>query len=289
MKSCLRIPRLFLSRIEPERWLTGIRLADPDELNGRSFLLPKELFGKEEAKEQIERIRNDMYRALEEGLLGRLDRGCVLVERTQGKLTRYGILACIDLEEYSPEGSKQAAIRASMECDPDTVRGILALREGALLEFPHTVLCYRDKRDKLLRALLEEELEELYDISLAGGGKLKGSFLPDFVSEELVHDLISHADPCFGVLDGHNYLAAAKANWERIAEQISPREARNHPARFTLAEFVNLSDDAVLLDGIKKEELLSSLKAGKLLPRGAFTLGGAGNRFGLEGREISYD
>lgn len=289
MKGCLRIPRIYLA-LEAADWAIplsaggGERSPEIGDIGPRALLLPPAQFCSEDA-ELAEAVRKNMYGVLEEGAMRRLERGFVLVERTVRGTVRRGILACVDLEECT-FGSK-SMVRATMECDERIARGFGALRENALLEFPHTVLCYRDKRDKLMRWLRDEEWQPLYDFALPDGGRLCGQLMPAYAAEDVLHMLVSKADPAFGVLDGHNYLLAARRYWESLKPTLSAQEARNHPARFTLAEFVNLCDDGVRIEGAEKDEILSAIKTGKPLPHRAFSL--VGERLLLEGREISYD
>lgn len=300
MKTCLRVPRLFLPKKDFEKWAVpapGAGTGDPefwervareigDAPSALSFAYPESLGGGEERD-----VRSLCYDLIEDRTVWRLDRGCVLVERTTAAGVRRGILACADLEEFSPAGGKDFMIRPVEEADESEVLSRLAVREGALLEFPSAVLCYKDKRDKFMRSLEGEDLERLYEFDLlAGGGRVSGYFLPEYIAIELLHDLTARADPCFGVLDGVAELVAAKRYWEKIKEKLPAREARVHPSRFALCEFVNLSDDAVVLEGADKTEAISALKTGKLLPAHTLAFGkGTGRRYLLEGREISYD
>lgn len=292
MKSCLRIPRLFLPEEGIAHWCyrpgTPCVEEDKEDPSARSCLCLCEGMPGEE---QLSAMRDNMYKALTGETIGRLVRGMVLVKRTTQNGTRAGLLAAADLEEFAPEGSKTAAIRPSCETDPVFVEKLKTVRKNAVFEVPHAVLAYRDKKRKLLRALEGEELETLYDLTLGEGDRLEGYFVPEYLSEELVTELCRYADPCFGILDGHHAFAAAYAHWREVKAAIPAHEARNHPARFALAEFVELNDPAVTLtkDGspFKKEELVSLWKEGKRYPARSLCLDPP--RCHMEAREISYD
>lgn len=258
MKSCIRVPRVFLPRENFENWAVVAcdRFAhDPsywervarkvsDAPSVLSCILPDE-FTEDDEEIRIKQIRENMFEHLESGVLERLNRGMILVARSTSSGVRRGILANIDLEEFSPLGEKSAVIRASTDTIPSLVERRLHVRRASVLEFPHTVLLYRDKKDKIFRSL-DDDLELLYEIELLErGGKISAYFIPDVDAEYLAHDLMGHADPCFVVADGNHSLAGAKAHWEEIKKTISASEARNHPARFMLVEFVNGLDDAV--------------------------------------------
>lgn len=258
MRNCLRVPRLFVPKdghtwtvCAPDRgdraYFERRARKIGDAPSALPLLLPDAYLGDEE--ESAEELREYGFRMLEEGGLQRYERGSMLVERQTERGVRRGILMCFDLEEYSPDGDKSRAVRALEETDQRLVASRLRARESAPLEFPHAVVCYRDKRDKIMRELEEEELERVYAFELPGGGHIEGLFLPDYIAEDVTHELVSRADPCFGVLEGAHALAAAKLHWENVKKNISAREAHRHPARFALCEFVNLSDDAVELTG----------------------------------------
>lgn len=285
MKSCLRIPRLFLPEEGFETWCV---VPEKEGSEGAAGCLFR---GGSADAELLAKLRENMFSALTEGTISRLYRGMVLVKRTYALGVRKGLLAACDLEEYAPQGSKTAMIRATSETDPALVQELAKVRAASPLEIPHAVLCYRDKKAKILRALEEEELEKLYDFSPRAEERLEGFFIPDYISAEVIEDLCRYADPCFGVLDGDHALAAAKLRWEELKKEISEREALNHPARFFLAEFVDLSDPAVSVERegclMKKEELLSLWKTGKRLPAHSLRL--TAPRFPMEAREISYD
>lgn len=282
MKRCMKIPRLFLPEENCGGWC-----AVPGSRSGAAACL---FNGTGSA--QPEALRENMYAALCGGTIGRLWRGMVLVKRTFALGVRKGLLVSVDLEEFAPQGSKTAMIRATSETDPLLVGELVKVRRAAPLEIPHTVMCYLDKREKILRALGEEELEKLYDFSPREGERLEGFFIPDYISDEVIEDLYRYADPCFGVLDGDHALAAAKQHWEDVKEKISAHEARNHPARFTLAEFVDLADPAVAVETeagepVKKDTLTALWKSGKRAPAHSLRL--VAPRLPMEAREISYD
>jgi hypothetical protein len=61
--------------------------------------------------------------------------------------------------------------------------------------------------------------------------------------------------------DGNHSFATAKCYWEEIKKNLTPEEQKNHPARFCLAEIINLYDPAMpyecmnrLLSGVSDPE-----------------------------------
>lgn len=250
MKSCIRIPRVFLPKEGFETWAAPPCSAFSKPAFWEEFY--RKLGGKPSSAccfvpdlfldEGFDSARETEYTYLEDGVLERLNRGMILVVRTLKEGVRRGILACVDLEEYALD-EKGASIRPLQDVDPALVSARMREREALVLEFPHAVLLYRDKKEKLIRSL-DDDLELLYDIPLKEGS-LSAYFIPEIDAIPLSRELISKADPCFLVADGAHEIAGAKAHWEEIKAALSPSERRNHPARFLLVEFLNGEDETV--------------------------------------------
>lgn len=266
MKRCLIVPRILLPREGFEQWAVvacdqftsdrsywervGREVGDaPSTLR---FILPEVYLG-EDDEARIAAIHENMYRALEEGQVEKLVRGCVLTERTTPSGTRRGIVAAIDLEYYTSERGVSSPIRSSEEVVPARLPARVAARRGAPLEFPHAVLFYRDKKDKIVKRFFTRDLEVLYDFDLMeGGGHIKGMYLPFEIADELLYELHSKEEPCFAVADGNHSVAAAKAYWEEVKRELTAEERLTHPARYTLVELVNLYSDAVVFHPIHR-------------------------------------
>ncbi len=195
-----------------------------------------------------EDLRENMYLSLENDSVEKLARGLILTERTLPYGVRRGLVAAIDLEQFSFARGTSAPVRAACEVKPADYEAYLAVRRETPLEFPHTVALFRDKKNKLLKRLAEEDLELLYEVDLMeGGGKLKGYFVPEPYASLAAEMMHSRGEPCFAIAEGNGYVAAAKAYWEELKPSLKREELATHPARFTLAEFVNVYDDAVRL------------------------------------------
>lgn len=277
MKYALRAPRLVVPSDDFYHWsviacdqFTSDRAywkrveetvkAVPSTLH---FILPECYLEDEDRKERIERIHEEMYLALEQGVCYKLPRGCMLVERYTSTGIRRGILASIDLEEYTYRVGEESLIRSSEAVVADRLPPRVAVRRGSLLEFPHALVFFKDKKNKVISSLLDEDLEQLYDFELMeGGGRLRGRFIPEEIAEDVLQDLYSRGDPCFAIADGNHSVAAAKTYWEEIKATLPEAERRMHPARFTLVELINVYDPAVvfypihrLVKGVDKEAL----------------------------------
>ena len=266
MKNCLRIPRILLPREGFEKWaviacdqFTSDReywkrveryVGDaPSTLN---FILPEVYLG-ENDEERIAAIRENMYAALESDGLVKYNRGVIFTERTTREGVRRGIVAALDLEAYSCEPGVSAPIRSSEEVLKDRLPPRVAVRRASPLEFPPALVFYRDKKDRAVKDLLREELEQLYDFDLMeGGGHLTGWFVPDYIAADVINYLYTKGDPMFAVADGNHAVAAAKQYWEELKPTLRQEELANHPARFTLVEMVNICDPAVVFHPIHR-------------------------------------
>ena len=266
MKTCLHVPRILIPRDRFETWAViacdqftsdraywervAARVGDaPSTLR---FILPEVYLG-EEDESYITQIHENMYRALEEEQMEKLVRGWIFIERTTKAGVRRGIVAAIDLEQYTTGKGESSPIRSSEEVVAARLPARVAVRRGAPLEFPHAVLFYRDKKDKIMRYLADEELEKLYDFDLMeGGGHLKGYFIPEDLAGEIAAMLHTKNEPSFAVADGNHSVAAAKAYWDEIKETLTEDERLSHPARYTLVELENIYSDAVVFHPIHR-------------------------------------
>ena len=266
MRNCIRIPRIILPRKDFRHWaviacdqFTSDRAywdRVAQEVRNRpstlQFILPEIDLG-EDDEARIKEAGEWMRAALVEEWTEKLERGFILTERTVSSGIRRGLVVAIDLEAYSCRPGEVTPIRSSEEVVPDRLPVRIALRREATLEFPHAIMFYRDKKDRVMRDLLREDLEKLYDFDLMlGGGNLKGYFVPEFIAADIVQDLYSRGDPCFAIADGNHSIAAAKAFWEEKKQELTERERRLHPARFALIEAVNLYDPAVVFHPIHR-------------------------------------
>ena len=100
--------------------------------------------------------------------------------------------------------------------------------------------------------LAQEDLELAYDFELMlGGGRLRGWHIDGGV---LIDEIVGHVarlvcgEPpmIYAMGDGNHSFATARAVWERIKAQAEDeRQIMNHPARYALAELVNVHDEGV--------------------------------------------
>lgn len=266
MRNCIRIPRILLPRKDFRHWAViacdqftsdreywqNVEKEVGNRPSAYWFTVPEIKLG-EDDEEHIREACENMHTAMVEEWMEKLEPGFVLTERTTSSGIRRGLVVAIDLEAYSCRPGEVTPIRSSEEVVADRLPLRIALRREATLEFPHAILFYKDKKDRVMRDLLREDLEKLYDFDLMmGGGHLRGYFVPEFIAADVAQDLYSRGDPCFAIADGNHSIAAAKAFWEEKKAELSERERRMHPARFALIEAVNLYDPAIVFHPIHR-------------------------------------
>lgn len=213
-----------------------------------------------------------MLRYQQDGTLTEYEPGMMLVERTTKSGTRRGVVLSFDLEAYDYQAGSQSLIRPTEKTVVERIPPRLAVREGASLELPHIMLLIDDSDRKVIEPLFADKdaFRKAYDTDLMlNGGHLSGWFVPEGKeTAALIERLNGLADPetfnkkygltgehavlPYAVGDGNHSMATAKANWERIKQDLSEEERQDHPARFVLAEVVNIHDDSLEIEGIHR-------------------------------------
>lgn len=218
-----------------------------------------EIYLSDDCSDRIAAIARSMRAYREKGIFRKLDKGFVLVERSMPfSPARFGLVLAVDLEAYSYEAGAKAQIKATEATIVERIPPRLKIRESASIEFPHVMLLYDDREDSVLGALKarRDSLEKLYDFDLnMGGGHIKGYFVPESDARSAAQAFSALADEdgvVFMVGDGNHSLATAKASWEKIKAGLSEEEQKDHPARFALAEAVNIYDDGIFFEAIHR-------------------------------------
>ncbi len=217
-------------------------------------------------------LENSILRNMEDylarGLFQALPDSFLYLERTlSGGGLRRGILGLLDLECYDYRASSRTPIRASEGLVMEHLDLWLQLRREASLDLPHLVVFCDDRAMTLMDCAEQNAGELLYDTPLMeGGGRIRARR----ISGEGVGALIlalealgeeerlrqKHGDTAFPVLyavgDGNHSLATAKRCWEELRESLSPEERERHPARFALAELVNLHEPSMVFEPIHR-------------------------------------
>lgn len=235
----------------------------------------------DETEKRLPSIHNAMNAYLSEVLLEHPD-SMIYVERTQSDGSiRHGLVLAIDLEAYDYRKGAKALIRATEATVVERIPPRVAIRRGAPIELPHVMLLIDDPKKTVIEPLSLADGTPAYDTELMlRGGAIKGSFLNGKQKENVAKALDALTTPhameerygdatlaplLFAVGDGNHSLASAKAAYEEVKAALG-EEALTHPARYALAEVVNLHDDALKFEPIYRvlfdvdpKEVLASL------------------------------
>ena len=230
----------------------------------------------ERAGARIPAVHRAMREYLSNGTLVRAVRnGFTLTERTTASGARLGLVAAVDLEEYDFTPGSGAMIRATEGTIRERIPPRLRIREGAPLECPHVMLLLDDPARTVIEPLHARLRENapLCDFELMeNGGRLRvwgveGDALAP-VSDALAALWEKSDGFLYAVGDGNHSLATAKARWDALKPALSPEEAQTHPARYALAEIVNLHSPALVFEPIHRvlfgadmEDLVSAYRA----------------------------
>ena len=248
---------------QPEYWEAADRLVG-DAPSTLRLILPEVYL--EDAEARIPAIRAAMNDYLQSILVTRPD-SMIYVERTlaDGSLRR-GLVGMVDLAAYDYRPGSDALIRATEKTVPERVPPRMVIRQGAPVELPHVMLLIDDRARTVIEPLTGACTEVAYDHDLMqNSGHIKGYWVDKDVQTKVLHALDALITPeamtarygreglaplLFAVGDGNHSLAAAKACYDAVVAEIGVVAAATHPARYALAEVVNLYDDSLNFEPI---------------------------------------
>lgn len=255
---------------EPEYWKEVEKEvgSSPSTLN---LILPELYLEDTDVEDRIKKINKTMEEYLDEGIFNEYKDTMIYLERTQkdGKV-REGLMAMVDLEDYSYEKGSQTLIRATEKTVIERIPPRLKVRENASLELPHIMILIDDEKINIIENLKDKVTSEdvVYDFDLMeNGGHIKGYKLSDEVINGIESGLENLMDKDYfekkynvkdkGVLlfamgDGNHSLATAKVNYENLKKTMSEEEYLNNPARYALVEVVNLHSSALEFEPIHR-------------------------------------
>lgn len=236
-----------------------------------------------EPEGRIEKINRTMEKYIKENIFRPLPDSMIYVERSVGHgRVRRGIVGAIDLEDYDFKKGSSSLIRATEGTVLERIPPRVKIRENAPMELPHIMLLIDNPEKTVIEPIAEHPGKLLYDFDLMqNSGHLTGYQLEREQQERVQNAIAALADPArfekkypgkpvllFAVGDGNHSLATAKTCWESVKRTLTPEEQKSHPARFALAELVNLHDSSLEFEpihrvvfGVDPEKLLKALKA----------------------------
>ena len=243
----------------PEYWKQAEMLAGnaPSALH---LILPELYLEQPDLHDRICKIHDTMKQYLEQGLLKAYDNAMIYTERIQSNgIIRTGIIGKIDLEAYDYHAGSQSPVRATEATVLERIPPRMKVRENALLELPHIMILINDEQKHVIEAcgMQKNEMQLLYDTDLMlGGGHVSGWLMNDVQQnafQERLQKLLNHAGNLrFAMGDGNHSLATAKACYEKLKQEHPEQDFSQHPARYALAELVNLHSPALEFEAIHR-------------------------------------
>lgn len=238
---------------DPAYWEAADRLVGSAPSTLR-MMLPEAFLGIRDSAAETAKIYAAMEDYLARGIFRELTDSFVYLERTlaSGEI-RHGLVGAVDLECYDWAPDTETPIRATEGTVENRLPPRIKVRLGARLEMPHIMVFIDDPGDTVIPSAAGGE--KLYDFDLMlGGGHARGFLVcgdrAARVSKAL--DAVGSGKVRFAMGDGNHSLAAAKRCWETIKPGLSDEERKTHPARFALAELVNIHDRAVTFEPIHR-------------------------------------
>lgn len=247
---------------EPEYW-KEVEEVVGDAVSTLNITLPEIYLEEGKVAERIEKINATMLDYINREIFSEYKSSYIYLERTLADgSVRQGIIGMVDLEEYDFSKGSQSLVRATEGTVLERIPPRVRIRENASLELPHVMLLIDDKEKKIIEPLAGMKLKKVYDFDLMqGGGHATGYLIEnaDELDEKLAE--LSKKDIFeakygvsgkgvlqYAVGDGNHSLATAKTCWENLKAQ----GVVDSPARFALAEIVNLHSDSLKFEPIHR-------------------------------------
>ena len=258
---------------EPEYWREAERIVG-DEPSTLRLMLPEAWLGVRDSAAETRKIYAAMKDYVNRGIFRTVEQSFIYVERTlPSGAVRRGLVGKLDLECYDWAPGSATPVRATEGTVESRLPARVEVRRGATLEMPHIMVFIDDPENAVIPSAAGGEA--LYDFELMlGGGHIRGSRVTGEAAERLTAALEApEGSVRFAMGDGNHSLAAAKRCWEQIKRNLPESELETHPARYALAEIVNIHDEAVTFEPIHRV-LLETVPRGFIeeaaarLPRG---------------------
>ncbi len=251
---------------EPEYW-EKVR----NEVNGApsslSLILPELYLEENNVEQRINTIHDSMDKYISDGIFTEYKDAMVYVERIQSNgIVRKGLIGTIDLEEYDFSKGSSSEVRATEATVVERIPPRIKVRQGASLELPHIMILIDDPEETVIESLDSSSMKKLYDTELMqNGGSISGYLVDKNAQEKINSALSALADPevfnkkyglenspvlLYAMGDGNHSLATAKEFYEQMKKADPDKDMSNHPARYALAEIVNLHSEALKFEAI---------------------------------------
>lgn len=255
---------------EPEYWARVENMVG-DSPSTLGLILPEVYLEETDVNARIDRIHENMRGMLESGFFRYYSNAMIYVERTQSDgMVRRGIVGAIDLDQYDYHVGSSSSVRATEATVAERIPPRLKVRMGAQIELPHVLVLIDDAERTVIDPCKEirERTSPIYDTPLMeGGGKIRGYLLDDAQKKrveaalEKLNDndafnrkygISGYPTLLYAVGDGNHSLATAKEYYERLKAANPGKDLSDHPARYALAEIVNLHSRAIRFEAIQR-------------------------------------
>ncbi|MDE6775747.1 MAG: DUF1015 domain-containing protein [Ruminococcus sp.] len=251
---------------EPEYW-ERVRENAGNSPSSLNLILPELYLENDDVPERIANISRTMEKYLNDGVFTEYKDAIIYVERVQSNgIVRKGIIGAIDLEEYDFSKGSTSQVRATEATVIERIPPRIKVRQGAPLELPHIMILIDDPNNTVIESVDCSGLEKLYDTKLMENGGSISGYLMDKQSQERIDKALSAlSEPdafnnrygitdspvlLYAMGDGNHSLATAKTYYENLKKENPDMDFSNHPARYALAEIVNLHSDALKFEAI---------------------------------------
>ena len=270
---------------QPEYWNETEKIVGgaPSTLD---LILPEVYLENSDVAQRIEKIHESMKKYIADGLFEEYKNSKIYVERMTADGMRAGLVGMIDLEEYDYRKGSTSSVRATEATVVERIPPRIKVRNGAPLELPHIMILIDDGAETVIEPLTakKSQMKKLYDFDLMQkGGHISGYLLSpediaaadkaltalgDKAAFNKKYGLDNAEVLLYAMGDGNHSLATAKEYYEQLKRENPDKDLSNHPARYALAEIVNLHSPALrfeaihrIVEGVDTEKLLSALKS----------------------------
>lgn len=270
---------------QPEYWNETEKIVGgaPSTLD---LILPEVYLENSDVAQRIEKIHESMKKYIADGLFDEYKNSMIYVERMTADGMRAGLVGMIDLEEYDYRKGSTSSVRATEATVVERIPPRIKVRNGAPLELPHIMILIDDGAETVIEPLTakKSQMKKLYDFDLMQkGGHISGYLLSpediaaadkaltalgDKAAFNKKYGLDNAEVLLYAMGDGNHSLATAKEYYEQLKRENPDKDLSNHPARYALAEIVNLHSPALrfeaihrIVEGVDTEKLLSALKS----------------------------
>lgn len=269
-QSCWSVVACDQFTSEPEYWAAVEEIVG-DAPSTYRMILPEVYLEEENVEERIANINKNMDEYVAKEIFDTFEDAMIYVERidSEGKM-RAGIVACFDLEAYDYHKGSTSLIRATEATVIERIPPRVKVRRNAAVELPHIMILVDDPQASVIEPLAakKDSLRKVYDYDMMqGGGHNTGYLLGKEEQEEVLKalDLLGEKENfearyglsdmpvlLYAMGDGNHSLATAKECYEQLKASDPEADFSNHPARYALAELVNLHSPALEFEAIHR-------------------------------------